>query len=65
MAELDTEYTEQPKCPHCGKIRPDYWELFMSDEYGDGSQCHTTCGSCHKDYCVTLHLTSTYTTEKE
>ncbi len=52
----DTEWTDEPICPHCLHIHKDSWE-WEYDECGD-----TECDCCGKVFHFTRHLKINWTT---
>ena len=56
--EFDTEYTKDIVCPHCGAEDGDSWE---SNDNDGGTQ---QCGSCDKDFVLSVHHEVTYSTSK-
>ena len=44
------------KCPHCGYENPDSWELGGEDGYED----IITCGSCEKEFNMSVSVSVTY-----
>ena len=57
MGNIDTEYTSQMVCPHCGYEDYDSWEL--SNDSGG-----TDCASCGKQFNYERQIEVTYTTTK-
>ena len=53
---FDTDYQDDPVCPHCGKIQSDAWELSDGGEYD--------CDHCEEDYVLSRHVEVTYSTSK-
>jgi transcription elongation factor Elf1 len=56
---LDTEYTREPICPHCGYQMRDAWE----DVDGQDEWQTVECGRCEKDYRVIRHVAVSFSTE--
>lgn len=56
---LDTEYTDEVVCPHCGQTQSDPWEIF------EGKECsETECGSCVEPFLASQHVSVSYSTRK-
>lgn len=60
--EFDTDYTNQPVCPHCGCEARNAWEI----NFGPGCEGDTeiTCGSCEEEYFASRQCSVTYSTSK-
>jgi len=59
MSEFDTEYTDCPVCPYCGRADKDAWEIDFDGIDGDAE---SSCGSCGEDYSVSRHCILSYST---
>lgn len=57
--DADTDYTNEPVCPHCGDTFDGAWEL---DFYVD--QADVCCGSCGQDFRCERHVDVSYSTSK-
>lgn len=57
----DTDFTEAIVCPYCGEKESDSWEVSM--HMSDGEEAETSCGSCGKDFIVTVYITTRYSTK--
>lgn len=57
----DTEYTDHPKCPHCGFEDEDWWDGTSMTK--DGDQEDSTCPTCGKEYKTTLYIETHFATE--
>lgn len=55
MPKIDTEYTQNAICPHCGCEQLDSWEL-ESGEYD--------CEFCNKPFIVIVNVEISYLTYK-
>jgi hypothetical protein len=53
----DTEWTDEPVCPHCGKVQGDAWE------WGDDECGETECGSCEKSFHYTRYVSINWSTK--
>ncbi len=62
MFELETEYTSDPICPHCGTAYGDAWET----DFGVGldGDADVTCGHCDKEYHIERCVDVAYTTSE-
>ena len=58
---MDTQYTTEPVCPHCGHRERDAWEIDFGSMDGDTT---VTCESCGEDYFCSRHVEVSYTTDK-
>lgn len=56
---MNTDYTNEPICPHCGEANGDAWELRL----GDGECTDTDCDHCSEPMTVSAHIEITYSTE--
>lgn len=57
MSDFDTEYTDNPICPACGKEETDQWEYQFKNESVD-----SWCGHCDAKIRITQHIAVHYTT---
>jgi DNA-directed RNA polymerase subunit RPC12/RpoP len=57
MGEIDTDYTDEIVCPHCGYEYSDSWEF---DGYSDTIEC----SSCGEGFEYTRDVSVTYSTQK-
>jgi hypothetical protein len=64
MTEFDTEWTEFPKCPHCGEDDQEWWDGLSITDHGDGSEWDAQCGFCDKDYHVSMSTSVNFSTKK-
>jgi transcription elongation factor Elf1 len=55
--EIDSDYTEEITCPHCGYVHSDSWEV------GENSG-NTECDSCKKPFAYERNTSVTYSTTK-
>lgn len=55
--ELDTEFTEEVVCPHCGYVHTDSWEF--------PDEANKNCGECGKRFSFIRHTTVAYSSHKE
>ena len=55
---MDTEYTDNIKCPFCGYEDMDSWES------NDCDGTAVNCGECGGEFELTVHVEVTYTTNK-
>lgn len=55
---IDHEGTNDITCPHCGAEDGDSWES------NDRDGCTEQCGSCDKEFVLSVHHEVTYTTKK-
>lgn len=60
---FDTDYTDNPICPHCGH-EDAYWAEFCPRNAGDGSSYTDSCPSCDADYKVLMYVSYNFTTTK-
>lgn len=60
VSDFDTDYTNYPICPHCGKSQPDPWE----HELGEDESTEDYCWNCDKKMKITCHVSVTYSTKK-
>jgi len=58
--EIDTEFTSEPTCPHCG-LQDQDWAEFRGLR-GDGDTIVVEC-DCEKSYSITMHVSHDFTTE--
>lgn len=58
--ELDCWHEPDPRCPFCGHVMEDAWELGLHD---DDATVEVKCANCERSYQVTLHIEWSYTTE--
>ena len=56
----DHEWSEQPICPHCGKVDSDGWEIFEPED----ETAETECLHCGQIYRCTRHELVRYVTSK-
>ena len=54
----NTDYTDEPVCPHCGNEMSDAWELQHEVNEVD-------CGWCDKPMKVIRHIEVTYSTRPD
>ncbi len=59
---FDTEFTDNPICPHCGDEDRDAWELDLGP--GLEGTGEVECVACGKEFSVSRMATITYTTRK-
>ncbi len=57
--EFDAE--DFPRCPYCWKHDQDWWDG-QPHRY-DGDSWESTCGSCGKDYTVTMCVSYSFDTK--
>lgn len=57
---LDCWREVDPRCPVCGHVMEDAWELGIQS---DGDSTEAECYECEHAYKVTLHIEYSYTTE--
>jgi len=56
----NTEYTDEPVCPHCGHKIEDAWEIDF-----EGQECaKIDCPECDKPIEVCKNMSITYNTHK-
>ena len=62
MTKYNTEFTDNPICPHCGYKMKDAWEF----DFGPGLEGDVTtqCDDCGKEIWITRHCSVSYSTEK-
>lgn len=62
MDELlfDTEWTDFPKCPYCGKEDQDWWDGLEPKE--DGDIWDVVCSFCEREYRTTMSVSTHFTT---
>jgi hypothetical protein len=58
MTELETEYTSDIICPHCGEEYGDSWE------YNDDDGETLNCISCGEPFHLSVDFNVSYTTKK-
>lgn len=58
----ETQYTDEPICPHCGKSVSDAWEINFGAT-GD-EETELECGHCEKPFTVSRRITVKYCTSK-
>ncbi len=56
MDEYDTDGTNEPVCPHCGKSAGYYAEMFSDGRY--------TCDACGVDFDLICEMSLSFTTTK-
>jgi DNA-directed RNA polymerase subunit RPC12/RpoP len=56
--ELETDFTSEIICPHCGAKYQDSWELNNNDGEKE------TCIDCGKHFHLSVHFDVTYSTRK-
>ena len=61
-AEIDTEYTDDLVCPHCGHADSDSWEHYLDS---DGETAFTCCEYCGLSFKYTQHISMSFTSHKE
>jgi hypothetical protein len=61
MPNIDTEFTDEPVCPHCGKKDIDWWDC---DDAKKEESWDSRCGFCGKEYRIVCHKTITFTTSE-
>jgi hypothetical protein len=56
--EIETDYTDDPVCPHCGHAEKDAWEI----DFGPGLDGTTEleCSACRRDYFCERNCQVTY-----
>lgn len=54
--ELQTDYTAEVVCPHCGYRHRDSWEMWEGEN---------ECGHCGGEFEMTRHVEVTYSTSKK
>ncbi len=59
--EIDTDFTDFPKCPHCGAVDQDWWD--GQPVRNDGDTWDFECPSCGKDVMVTICIETTFITQ--
>jgi transcription elongation factor Elf1 len=59
MKDIDTQYTKDPICPHCGKSMSDAWELDLGDD-----ELEYDCGHCEEPMMICRNIEITYCTRK-
>jgi predicted RNA-binding Zn-ribbon protein involved in translation (DUF1610 family) len=57
MKEIDTQYTNDPICPRCGKAMSDAWELDLGDD-----ELEYDCGWCGEPMLIHRDIDITYCT---
>lgn len=57
----DTEYTDEPVCPHCGCIISDAWDI----TFGNQECTIIDCDDCDKGIEVCRNISTSYNTYKE
>jgi transcription elongation factor Elf1 len=57
MEELDTEFTDELTCPHCGYEHSDAWELSENDG-------EISCDRCSEEFSFVRNISISYTTKK-
>jgi len=57
MINLDTEFTDEIKCPYCGHSLRDSWELS-----GDSGEADCELESCGKTFSYERHVDVCYST---
>jgi hypothetical protein len=60
--EIELFHNREPTCPHCGHGEADWWE--HGDDIKDGNDFKIECGSCEKEFEVTVCIETTFTTTK-
>ena len=63
MGKIETEWTTFPVCPYCGLCDQDWWDGIAPKD--DGDSWGAECGSCQKDYIVTMSVSTNFSTKKE
>lgn len=58
---VDTGYTDEPVCPHCGHILSDGCEL--GGGIGDEECGYTECDTCEKQFMWTRHVSVRFSTK--
>lgn len=60
MSEIDTDCTDDPVCPYCGKVYSDAWEV----TFGHSEQTELECYAedCGKLFDVTRDISVSYST---
>lgn len=48
----DYRMEKQPKCPHCGSVVRDSWEIFKEME----QEVETDCGSCEEPFTISREV---------
>jgi transcription elongation factor Elf1 len=58
--EIDTDYTDEVVCPHCGHEHSDSWEYNLTEQdYGA-----LECAECGEMFEATLNKSISYSTRK-
>lgn len=58
----ETDYMDEPVCPHCGHRQRDAWEINLGPGIeGDGEM---ECGECWKEFLISRHCSVSYSTSK-
>jgi DNA-directed RNA polymerase subunit RPC12/RpoP len=55
--EIDTKYTEDIVCPHCGHVHSDSWEI-------ESNSGNDKCSRCDKEFGFERDIEVTYSTWK-
>jgi hypothetical protein len=58
---FETEWQNEAVCPHCFYRHQDTWEFYTSD---DGDDIEASCHQCGKDFGLTRHVSTDYSTKK-
>lgn len=56
------DWTDFPECPNCGQVDQDWWDGGAPHNAGDGDEWESNCGSCGKDYRVTMAVSCSFST---
>lgn len=57
----ENEFSQYPKCPHCGDEDHDYWDGL--GDFVDGDEWGANCATCGKDYVVMACIETTFATK--
>ena len=61
MSEIETRWTDNPVCPHCGDEQDDWWDG-LTEKKNDGDSWQTECGNCEKEFTVTMNASYSFCT---
>ena len=61
--EIDTDYTPNVVCPHCGYVDEDSWEI----DFGDSGDAETEidCANCDESFIACRMVTVDYSSRKK
>ena len=57
--DLDSKYTDEIVCPHCGYEHGDSWET-IDENTGDGDKIVFQCSECEKSFTVQFNFEYSY-----